>query len=400
MLKISDPQEPQNIPALFQLGFRPFFLFGTLFSIISVLLWVMVISGFVMFYPYGGSLWWHGHEMIFGFVAAIIVGFLLTAVQNWTGIPSVKGLPLVSLFSIWFAARVMLAINYDSLFTAIIDVIFLPLAALYLAIPIIKIKQYRNLIFIPALLLLTITNIMTHLNVHYPDYNGFQSGVYGAVIIIMLLMTIIGGRVIPFFTANSTGMLKVEAIRWLEFVAIGTGFILALIFIFGVNKYTNLQPYVAALCYLVGITHTARWYRWRFWTTLKIPLLWSLHVSYLMIPISCFLFGLHFSHGSVSIQSVLHLLTIGAIGMMIIAMISRVSLGHTGRQLKPHWLMTYAFIAIICAAIVRFSGSVFLHDYLPEALLITGLLWALGYGLFFMIYFNILTSPRVDGRPG
>ena len=150
MINITDVKQEQKIPPILRLGFRPFFLFGSMFALLSMVVWLLTLKGIFSPAPLNDTVWWHGHEMLFGFVTAIIVGFLLTAVQNWTGIPGVRGVKLVALFAIWLSARLLIFFNptINLIIIMLIDLAFLPLAALLLGYPLLKARQYRNMILI------------------------------------------------------------------------------------------------------------------------------------------------------------------------------------------------------------------------------------------------------------
>ena len=165
MLNITDNQQEQKITPLLRLGFRPFFLFGSVFAVIAILLWLLTLKGVLILTPLNGSFWWHSHEMLFGFSSAIIAGFLLTAVQTWTNIPSIKGGQLLMLFILWLVARLLIMYGHqdDTAVIMVIDIAFLPLTAFLVGSRIVKIRQYRNLIFIPVLLLMAVANLLTYL---------------------------------------------------------------------------------------------------------------------------------------------------------------------------------------------------------------------------------------------
>jgi uncharacterized protein involved in response to NO len=209
-------------PALFRLAFRPFFLLGSLFSIISLTLWAASITGHLNLAVYGGPLWWHVHEMLFGFVSAIVVGFLLTAVRTWTGQPGLKGASLACLVVLWLAGRLVLFLPavIPLWVAALTDLAFLPLAALVLARPVVRVRQWRNIVFVPLLLAMTAANAGMHWAVltGNPDIQYLAGN--AMVMFVTLLMTIMAGRVVPMFTANGTGTERVPAIGWLEKMAL------------------------------------------------------------------------------------------------------------------------------------------------------------------------------------
>jgi uncharacterized protein involved in response to NO len=401
MLNITDLETEQKIAPIWRQAFRPLFLFAGLFAVFSMAAWSLVQAGKLTFSPYGGMTFWHAHEMLFGFVAAIIVGFLLTAVQSWTGLRATHGKPLIALFSLWLFSRLCMLFGLFSFqwITAIIDLSFLLLAAVFLARLVLKVKQYRNLVFVPLLLLLATANLFTHLSVITGEFHFYTQGMYSTVMIVTLMMTVIAGRVLPMFTANGTKTPKVENLAWLEKAVITLTVLVVLTYI------TNLQQLVAkgnmvllfASCALV---HSVRAIRWRPHVTFKTPLVWSLHLAYWFIPVSFLLFALHYAGLNITASNALHGLTAGAISSLILAMIARISLGHSGRPLTPHWLMKYAFGLIILAAIIRVV-SAYAQVYFNFNLhIVSGSLWALAFAIYVLVYANILTSPRPDGRPG
>ena len=399
MINITDLKQEQKISPILRLGFRPFFLFGSLFGFLAIAIWALSLNSVISFTPFNNLLWWHSHEMLFGFVAAIVAGFLLTAVQTWTSIPSIKGTKLLCLFILWLAARLLLAFAPDiNVFIIMaIDIAFIPLAAAFLAWPILKIKQYRNLIFIPILALMTLANIMTYLPSLGYKTSFNQQAIYGTVLIITFLVAFLGGRVIPMFTANGTKTEKVPPKKWLEISAL---FSLFLVFVFFFTNNTQHNVLLTYLCFLSAVLHTIRQLRWRPWVTLQVPLVWSLHFTMMFIPIGLFMLCLHFKFNIVSISVAMHSLTIGVIGGMIMAMMSRVSLGHTGRQLKVHWLMRFAFASIILSAFARGIVVAMWPELSVNLWSVSAALWCFSFICFLAIYAPILSAPRADGRPG
>jgi uncharacterized protein involved in response to NO len=388
----------EKIPAFLQLAFRPFFMSGVLFSILAIILWASTLNGWLSFKPYSNSYWWHSHEMLFGFVVAIIIGFLLTAVQAWTGQPSLKGKPLLALWLLWLSARVLLAVElgFAPLIIVIVDLLFLPVAALCMAQLVIKAKLWRNLFFIPLLLLMAFANGLMHWGAWYNDAELVSQGSYTMVMLVTLIMAVMAGRVFPMFTANGTATQKVIPIRALELLTIISTFLVVLMFMSGLE----IAPMTKTiLLLLAAVCHLFRCLRWRFLVTLKTPLVWSLHLSYFCIPIGLFLMAWHFHGGNISLSSAMHALTVGAMGNMVLSMISRVSLGHSGRLLVVGWVMSLAFATIFAAFLVRVFGLFLIQDYLLLIAIAAGL-WVIAYGLFVVKYWNVLSKPRIDGRLG
>ncbi|MCV2883586.1 NnrS family protein [Aestuariibacter sp. AA17] len=400
MLQITDLQQEQKIAPLLRLGFRPFFLFGAVLAFTTVLYWAGFLQGHVSWIPSVNPIWWHGHEMLFGFLPAIIAGFLLTAVQNWTGIPGIRAGKLGALFALWVTARVLLFTDLGiSMFAImIIDVGFLLASAAVLAQPVLKIKQYRNLVFVPLLTLMAVANVVSYLPLLGLDAKFQQQGFYGMAMLVTMLVSLLGGRVVPFFTANGTGNSRLPVIMLLEVLSVVSVFTLFLYFISGVS----LPPeFIAAVCFVGAIAQSLRWLRWRPFTTGQVPLLWSLHSSYVFIPIGLALMGiaLLFPERFV-LGHALHALTVGAMGGMILAMMARVSLGHTGRQLGAGGLMQGAFVLVVLAASLRSVGMFFWPQYSDVLLQAASLFWCLSFAAYVYIYWPILSAPRVDGKPG
>jgi uncharacterized protein involved in response to NO len=264
---------------------------------------------------------------------------------------------------------------------------------------VLKVKQYRNLIFVPVLLLLASANGLTHLSVLSGAPHYYTWGMYSTVMLITLLMTVVAGRVLPMFTANGTGTKKVDNLPWLERLVIGSSMFLVLIYI---STLVNILPQtvIASVFALSAISHIIRAMRWRPQVTFAVPLLWSLHLAYWFIPLSLGLFALHYAGFNVAASSALHGLTAGAMSSLILAMIARISLGHSGRPLQAHWLMKYAFGLMFAAGISRLLADFIVVNLSINLYLVSALLWTLGYLSYLTIYLPILTSPRPDGRPG
>jgi uncharacterized protein involved in response to NO len=348
--------------------------------------------------------------MLFGFVAAIIVGFLLTAVQNWTGQASLSSWPLAGLFGLWLLPRFLLLYPLDAtrLLVPWLDLAFLPLAAWVLGRLVWRARQLHNLIFVPVLLLLAASNAQMHWALAQGDGALARSASYNAIFIIVLLMVVMGGRVIPFFTANGTGTARVTPQPLIEMMSLGLVGLLVLLQLTGV--VSSLPPLlVAGLFLLAGGFHLLRLLRWRPWITYREPLLWSLHLAYLFIVLGFFLCALHYAGLSIEAFSrfaqqyatVLHSFTVGGAGLLILAMMARVSLGHTGRPLAVDPWISVGFLCVAVAAICR----VWLPLFLPAtshywSYLLSIALWLLGYGLFVIFYQPVLSGPRVDGRVG
>ncbi|TEW52837.1 NnrS family protein [Psychromonas algicola] len=394
MIKISEPNNKEKQPMAFlEFAFRPFFLFASVFSTFSLIIWAGILSGKMQVNLYGGGLWWHIHEMLFAFAATVIVGFLLTAVQNWSGVRSLHGKGLGALVIIWLLARIALFMpeQLPIYLPMILDIAFLPLAALALAVPIIKTKLWRNLMFVPILLIMAATNSVFHYSVMTFNPILTNQAATFMVLLITLVMCIMGGRVFPMFTANGTQTPRVNANPLLEKLSI----ISIVLSVISVSAIVELPTgLIATLFIITAVIHAIRVFRWKFSVTLTTPLVWSLHLSYWCIAIGLLMFGLA-EVGVVSHSQAIHTLTLGAMATMILSMISRVSLGHTGRMIVVGKTMSFAFVSIILAFVVRVFGTYFIDNYI-HVISLTVLLWTVAFGCFIVVYLPILVKPRVS----
>ena len=400
-MQITDLAVEQKITPILRLGFRPFFLAGAIFSMLSLIIWGAILSGTITMQPFAGGLWWHMHEMLFGFGGAIVAGFLLTAVQNWTGQRGISGGLLLALFLLWLAGRLVLLFPHylPSAAVILIDLSFLPAVAWLLARPILKVKQYRNLFFVPLLTLFTLANAAMYMA--SAGLAGFEllNSAFIAVMLMALLMSVMAGRVVPMFTANGTKTTKVLPLVWLEKSSAIS--LLVIILLLSVHPFVAITPWVlGCLFMLAGLLQAIRWLRWKPWITLAVPLLWSIHLAMFFIWTGLFSIGLSYIISVTFTSNLWHLLTIGGMGGLILAMISRVSLGHTGRMLTPPKTMSLAFTSIYLATLVRVFGPIIWPEYYLTSINISIAFWLVAFGLFVLHYGPMLFKPRVDGRPG
>lgn len=389
MLNIDDPRKTQATPAPLRLGFRPFFLLGSLVSLAGISLWVLALSGAFHFTPHGGALWWHGHEMLFGFVVAIIAGFLLTAVQNWTGVPGLSGYPLLALVLLWLAPRLLLPFS-DVPFVLVmsLDLAFLPATALALGSSVVKVKQWRNLIFVPILLLLASCNALSYFALLDGNAVLAQKALHGGALAIILIVALLGGRVIPFFTERASDYQRKPNLWYLDAGTFASLLALLIAIVFSVEEMVRPMAGIASVIIFL------RWHRWGWLQSFQVPLLWSLHLSYAFIPIGLALIALGqpFSAG-------FHAMTAGGMGGMILAMMARVSLGHTGRTLTPPKPMVFGFGIMLFAVVMRVLAGLISVYYL-SFIALSALAWVMAFGIFILFYGPMLLTPRADGRPG
>lgn len=378
--------------ALWNLGFRPFYLLASVFSASSVLLWAAQYSGWLPAAYLQGPLW-HGHEMLFGYTMAVVAGFLLTAVRAWTGQPTAVGVPLMALAALWVAGRVLVLTSL-SLLAAIVNAAF-PLAlAVAIAIPLLRAQNVRNYFFVGLLMVMSVLVATLHFGLQGRFELPPRLGLHLGLDVMLFIMAVMGGRVIPMFTNNGVPGAGAARHPLVEKLALAS-----LLLLFAADLL-QLQPgIVAAVALAAAMTHGVRLMLWRSWRTLAVPLVWILHAAYAWIVVHLALrafSGFGWLAGSYAV----HALTVGAIGGLTLGMMTRTARGHTARPLLADgWEMT-CFLLIQAAALVRvFGGMVSATLYLPS-IQVSGVLWAVAFGIYAVRYWPVLTQPRLDGKPG
>ncbi|MEC9483388.1 MAG: NnrS family protein [Halomonas sp.] len=386
---------------LWRLAFRPFFLLGAAFSLLAMLVWGAFWHGQSLLQPHGGMLWWHQHEMMFGFTVAVVVGFLLTAVQNWTGQAGLRGAPLLALAGVWLLGRGLIAFpqGLPPLALAVLDAAFLPLAAGVLAWPVIKVKQWRNLIFVPVLGVLALANALTHAALIAGDPLLLRGAMYLAVLLVALLMTVLGGRVIPFFTSRRLQRPQASRPLWLERCAVGGVMALALLQLASLAGLAVPATVWAGVALIAAVANTIRLLRWEGWLSWRDPLLWGLHVSYAFVCLGLLMWGLA-ALGWVSSSLAIHALTVGGMGTMMLAMMARVALGHTGRPIAAPRGIGIALGLMVVAAVLRALMPALWPQVTHLTLSFAVLAWSLAYALYLSLYAPVLLRKRVDGQQG
>jgi uncharacterized protein involved in response to NO len=395
LVPLSDPVLPsarrRRRFALFALGFRPFYLLASLFAALAVPVWVAVLSG-AMAMPMPG-VWWHAHEMLFGFAAAVIVGFLFTAGRNWTGLDTPTGAALAALAALWLAGRVAMAIN-AGIWGAVVDLLFLPLAALALWGVLRRARSRRNYFLVGILSVLSLTNLAFHLGrLGAAPVDPLQA-LHFALGIVIVLETTIGGRVIPGFTATAIKGVAQWQNVWLNRAAIaGTG--LALLSWAAVG---DSWP-GGALCLFVALLQGIRCLGWNPWAARRASLLWILHASHFWIPLGLVFLGLA-QWGWLPRAAGIHALTIGATGGLIIGMITRTALGHTGRPLVAGRPEVAAYLLVQLAAITRVLPLVVFPAAATMGIHVAALAWSAAFLVYLGRYLPWLLRPRADGQAG
>ncbi|KZK76005.1 NnrS protein [Pseudovibrio sp. Ad13] len=381
--------------AFLSLGFRPFYIVGAAYAAISVPLWVASIIGFVEVNgPLEGVLW-HSHELIFGFAVAILIGFLYTAVQNWTGRRTPNGLVLGGLLALWLAARVLLFVGSGPLGSLgqILDLLFLPLAALGIAIPLYQAKNKRNYFAVALLLVLAVANGLFHaIALDLISYDSADVFLW-AVDVFAIFVTVIGGRIIPLFTNNALGVKRAVRNQRLE-DAIGLGMVLLLVsdIYFGMS-YEAATLRAIGLLVLAGL-HIVKMGLWRPQITWGKPILWILPVSYAWLPIALLLRAGALLDAPWDQVLAIHAITVGSIAGMMLAMMTRSALGHSGRPLQPTWVEIAIYYLIVMSAAVRVFGILLYPQGYFMVLGLSALCWVGAFGLFTVRYWGIVTRPN------
>jgi uncharacterized protein involved in response to NO len=384
--------------ALFNLGFRPFFLGASIFAIVSIALWMLVYfsNGIINIQRISASQW-HAHEMLYGYGMAVVAGFLLTAVKNWTGIPTLFDKPLALLFALWCIARVLFLFGTAFLpWAAGADLLFGLMLIVAITLPIIKAKQWMQLAIVVKVLLLLLGNLVFYLGYFEVLTDGMLYALNGAVLLFISLILMIGRRVIPFFIERGTEVkVQLKQYKWLDIsiLVVFLGLFLNVIFM----QIPHLTVALAWALFALNGFRLLNWHTAGLW---RVPLLWSLYLSAWFINIGFMMFALQAEHNNLSILT-LHLFTIGGIGLITISMMSRVALGHTGRDIRtPSPWMKVAFICLIASVIFRVLVPMMTAQLYMIWVLISAVFWVLGFAIYTAIYMPILLKPRADGAAG
>jgi uncharacterized protein involved in response to NO len=341
----------RSLPVLAK-GFRPFFLAAALYAIVMVPLWLVMLSGALAPSGYLPPAVWHAHEMTWGFVSAVVAGFLLTAVGNWTQRETATGAPLAGLVLLWAAGRVamLFAGALPRGIPAALDLAFIPVLAVVLARPLIAAGNRRNFVMLAILAALFAANLVIHLEaLALLSFGLGRLANLLSVDLVVLLILLIGGRVFPMFTRNATGVVTIRSIPWLDRSCVA-----AMVGLLLVDATAPHRGQLGAiLAGVVGLLAAARAVHWGARHSRRDPLLWVLHVGYAWLVLGLLLRGAAGVFGAPNGSVATHALTVGAIGTLTLGMMARVALGHTGRMLVAPRSMTAAFVAITLAALAR-----------------------------------------------
>ncbi len=394
-MSLEEPQRPAVAGpgfALWQLGFRPFFLFASVFAALSIGLWAAQFAGWLG-RPYLAGPLWHAHEMLFGFTLAVMVGFLFTAGRNWSGRPTPSGALLAALALLWVAGRVLVVTPFGWA-AAIINAAFPLAAAVALAVPFWASRNRRNYFFVGLLVLMGVAGLGFHLSqlgvLDLPAWLGVQM----ALDVVLFIMAVMAGRVIPMFTNN--GVPGAGAVRHalLEKAALAS-----LLVLLAADLLRLHGMVLAALAAFGAVAHGWRWVLWRPWKTWRTPLVWVLHAAYAWLPLHLALraaAALGWAPGSAAT----HALTVGAAGGLIIGMMTRTARGHTARPMRADRFDIACYALVLAAALVRVAGPLIAPGWLLHAVILSAALWCAAFALYALRYWPVLTRARLDGKAG
>lgn len=389
-------EEPGPAPsgrfALWELGFRPFYLLASVFAAVSVPLWSLQFSGLLGQAYLSGPVW-HAHEMLFGFALAVIVGFLFTAGRNWSNQPTPTGSRLAALAALWLVGRILVLTPWGWA-AAVVNVAFPLAAAFALAVPLYRGRNRRNYFFVGLLAALGLASGGVHLSqlgvVDLPAWAGVRLGLD----IVLFIIAVMAGRVVPMFANNGVPRAGATRNAVVERCALASVLVLVAVDLADVQGST-LAWVAAAAC----LAHTVRWLLWKPWRALRVPLVWVLQLAYLWVPVHLGLRALA-ELGAVPPSAATHALAVGAVGGLIIGMMSRTARGHTARPLRADRWDVACFSLVLAAAVVRVAGPLWMPAQTLGAIQLSALLWALGFALYAVRYGPTLIRPRLDGKPG
>lgn len=388
----SEPDVPvRSPPLLLAFAFRPFFLLAAAWSALTMLLWLGSLAGGLTLPQLTPA--WHAHELLFGVVAAAAAGFALTAVATWTGTLPLAGRALAALVLLWLVGRVaMLAGGLPDVAVAVTNLLFLPAVALCLLARLLPVGQRRNYPLVLMLLLLAVAQAVWHF-LDTERLLAYQAG----LLAVAAMISLIAGRITPAFTRNwLRRRQQPESVRehaFLEWINVG-GLLLATVAVL------LQQPQVAAVLALAAAAAgTLRLLGWNGHRVLREPLLWILHLAWLWLIAALLLMAVSWLTGLVSPTLWWHALGAGAIGTILIGVMTRVALGHTGRPLELPRGSTLLYGLITVAAVARIAAALFPQGY-TELLMVAGVTWVLAWLGYLLLFGPILLAPRADGRPG
>jgi uncharacterized protein involved in response to NO len=389
---VAPAQALQGWPVL-RLGFRPFYIGAAVFATLAVPLWLALFLGQISLNLKVAPLLWHAHEMLFGFAAAVIMGFLLTAGKAWTGLATPRGAFLGVLVGLWLAARIAAIVGPYTLYAAL-DLLLLPLVAAVLVDVLVRAGNRRNLPLAGILMLLALTNLCFHLAVLGTLDISPMHALHAALALIVMIECVMAGRVLPAFTNSATPGLNLKARPRLAQATLTLTALALLAWV------AEAPAWLAAGAFgLAAAAHLLRQWSWQPGVTRGRPILWVLHASYVWLPIGFALLALA-QLGWVSVSAGVHALAVGTTGGLIIGMLTRTARGHTGRPLKVSKAEVLAYALVLSAAVLRVLLPIVAPQWFVQSLLAAALAWSAAFGIYLVIYTPWLMQTRLDGKDG
>jgi len=371
---------------------------GSVFAIIATVLWTLIYQFNQLILP-GirlSNAYWHAHEMIYGYAVAVIAGFLLTAVKNWTGVQTIHGFALFLLTGIWGLARLMPYLSFSNalVMMAIFDLLFNLLVCVLILLPIAKVKQWQHIGVWSKLSLLFVGNVLFYLGLFDLLDNGIRMGLYTGLYTIISLIMLMGFRIIPFFIEKGVGYpVKLKNYQWINIASL----LLMLVFLV-TEVYYPLPMYAAVSAIMLACIHALRLFGWYSIGIWKKPLLWILYIGYGWIIVG-FVFYASAYFLNTSFVLAVHAFAYGSIGMVTIGMMARVALGHTGRDVfNPPFILLPVFLLMLAGSIVRVIFPLLAAQYDSAWILLSQLLWVLAFVMFTAFYFPVLAKSSQDGK--
>ena len=383
-------------PAIFSFGFRPFFLGAALWAVLAMGLWIAMLAGQFSLPTSFDPVSWHAHAFLFGYLPAVVAGFLLTAVPNWTGRLPIVGWPLAALFALWVAGRVAVTLSalMPPIVVALVDLAMPVALAAMIAREIVAGKNWRNLIVLAMLVALILGNLVFHIEAARADFAAQGYGLRIGLGAGLMMIAVIGGRVVPSFTRNylvkrQSGVLPVPPMQRFDKLAL-----LALLAALLVWLAQPVSVFAAVFLAIAGVLHLMRLSRWAGLHTLRDPLVLVLHLAYGFVPLGALALAAEIALPSIAgLGAVQHLWMAGAIGLMTIAVMTRASLGHTGQALRAGPGTVAIYLALFLAVALRVLASL-TPAFAMTAYALAGLFWIVGFGGFALVYGPLLLRAR------
>ncbi|MBF0434370.1 MAG: NnrS family protein [Magnetococcales bacterium] len=398
LFSIEEPPKPKG-PALLAYGFRPFFILACLWSMLAMGMWLMILYGPLNSTESLPSSWWHGHEMLFGFVAAAASGFLLTAVTNWTQSQPLRGIPLLSLALLWSAGRLLMWWTPPEAFfwlASVIDLSFLLALAGIITLPVVRTRMYHQGIFPALILLLWFANLLFHLEWLGITQETAVVGMRLGINSMVWLIVVFGGRMLPAFTQNAFANLdhKPQIRTWPLIETLAHGSLVAVC----IGDILFLDYWATGLVFiLTACIHAIRLAGWKPMQTIRHPIVWVLHLGYAWIVIGFLLRALAVLTDWMMPSTAFHAITVGGFGVLILGIMTRVTLAHTGRPLQLDITTSSLFLLMALNVPLRLGFVPFDYGW---AVSLSGVVWVFVFLIYSLKFLPFLVRPRVDGRPG